>query len=161
MKRWLAIAVIVYLAFLAEFVLNNAFGAWGKPELLVMVIVFCDLCWGIRYSLWAGAIAGILKESFSIDPFGTYLLVYIAAAYLSTFVRRNLYQPGSRFSRALVVGLVVIGVFTMETLLHMRLFEVRLLEAMGFIFVPRLVLTTVAVTFVFQYLRQASYKFKL
>jgi rod shape-determining protein MreD len=161
MKRASVIAVLTYLAFLAEFVLYNAFGAWGKPELVVLVIVFCCLYWGIRHSLWAAFIAGLLKDSFGIEPFGTYLFVYIAAAYLTTLIRQNLYQPGSRFSRAVVTFFVLVAIFILETLLHIRSFEVRLTEALAFILLPQVVITMVATTFVFHWLRDVVVKLKL
>jgi len=161
MKRAAAIAVLVYLAFLLEFVLYNAFGRWGKPELMVLVVVFCSLYWGIRHSLWAAFIAGILGDAFSIEPFGTHLLVYITAAYLATFIRRNFYQPGSRFSRGMVAFFVLVAVFVMETFLHMRLFEVRWGEAVGYVLVPQALATMVAATFVFHRLRDMAVRFKL
>ena len=161
MKRLIAIAFLVYCAFLVEFVLYNAFGIWGKPELVVLVIVFCNLYWGIRFSIWAAFVAGLLKGAFSIEPFGTYLLVYIVAAYLTTFVRQNIYQRGSRFSRAVVTCFVLMGIFIMELLLHMRLFPVRLLEAIGYILVPQMALSMLAATLIFHHLRNIVLKLKL
>ena len=161
MKRIFAIALLVYVAFLIEFVLYNMFGVWGKPELMVLMIVFCNLYWGIRYSIWAAFIAGLLKGAFCIEPVGTYLLIYIAAAYLTTAVRQGIYQRGSKFSRVVVAFFVLIGIFTMEVLLHMRLFEVRLLEAMGYILVPQIVLSMAVATLIFHHLRNIVVKMKL
>ena len=161
MKQALAIAILVYLAFLAEFVLFNTFGRWGRPELLVLAVVFCNLYWGIRHSIWAAFIAGMLKDAFSIEVFGTYLMVYITAAYLTTFIRNNFYQPGSRFSRAVVTFFVLVGIFVLETLMHMRFFDVRVGEAVAYILVPQVVATMVAANFMFQALRDAVGKLKL
>ena len=161
MKRFLFITVLVCLAFWAEFVLYNILGPWGKPELMVLAIVFCNLYWGIRHSIWAAFTAGILKDAFGIEPFGTHLFVYTVAAYLTAFTRDAIYQPGSRFSRAVVAFFVLTGVFILEILLHMRFFEVRVEEAAAFIFVPRMVLTMATATFVFHRLRDTVVKFKL
>ena len=47
-KRAAAIAAVVYLFFIAEFVLYNTVGMWGKPELMVLAVIFCNLYWGIK-----------------------------------------------------------------------------------------------------------------
>ena len=161
MKRILAIAILIYLAFLAEFVLYNAFGSWGKLELMLLGVIFCNLYWGIRYSIWSAFCAGVLKDAFSISPFGTHILVYITAAYLTTWVRSNFYQPGSRFSRMMAVFFVLAGVFVLETLMRMRLSEVRVSEAFVFIFLPQAVMTMLVATFMFHGLRAAVVKLKL
>jgi rod shape-determining protein MreD len=160
-RQFIAIAVLVYLAFLSEFVLFNTFGPWGKPELLMLAVVFCNLYWGIRHSIWAAFLAGLLKDSFSIETFGTYLLVYIAAAYLTTFIRNNLYQPGSRFSRMVVTFFVLIGIFVLEVLLHIASFEIRIDEAVAYILVPQLITTMFVGTYVFYWLRDLVSQFKL
>ena len=161
MKKGLLIAVLVYCAYLCEFVLYNTFGPWGKPELMLLTVVFCNLYWGIRYSIWAGFVAGVLKDAFGIAPFGTYLFVYIAAAYLTTGIRNNFYQPGSRFSRAVVTFFVLVAIFIIEVVLHLRSFEVRFTEAVAYVFMPQMVTTMVAVTYVFQTLRNTAMRLKL
>lgn len=128
---------------------------------MLLVIIFCTLYWGIRYSLWSAVIAGLLKDAFGIEPFGTYLFIYIAAAYLTVWIRQNVYQPGSRFSRAVVAFLVLVTFFVLEFVLHTRTFEVRWAEAFSFIFVPQTVVTMTIVTVVFQNLRDLAVKFRL
>lgn len=160
-KRAVVIFLFVYGAFLAEFVLFNAFGSWGKPEAMLLVVVFCGLYWGIRYSLWAAFVAGSIKDAFGIEPFGTYLLIFVASAYLTTFIRRNVYQPGSRVSRAVVAFLVLACFFIMETILHMRLFDLRITEAVSYIFLPQVLSTMLIVTFLFHRLRNIAVKFKV
>src|SRR5277367_2694045 len=111
MKRVAVIVLVSYLAFALEFVLYNFWGQWGKPELLVLVVIFFNLYLGIRFSIIAAVFCGIFKDAAGVAPFGTYVLVYVAGAYFTTLVRRYLYQPGSRFSRAVVAFLVVVGCF--------------------------------------------------
>ena len=155
------ITAVVYIFFLAEFVLYNVFGAWGKPELLVLAVIFCNLYWGIRYGIWAAIGAGLLCDAFGVQPFGTSLLVYIAAAYLTTYIRKNIYQPGSRFSRAMAAFFVIVGCFILEIFLRLRQHEVRLSEAVLCILMPQLITTMIAATSVFQGLRNLVVKLKL
>lgn len=155
-KRLILIVVLAYVFFTLEFVLNEALGVWAKPELLLLLIVFWGLYSGIRYSIVAAIISGILKDSFSILPFGTYLLIFITAAYLTTIVRNTIYQPGSRFSRAVVSFFVLIGCFILELLLYMMHHNVRLIDVVLNIFLPQTVTTMVVVTFVFHWLRDVA-----
>jgi rod shape-determining protein MreD len=161
MKRILIITLICYLLFAAEFVLYNSFGAWGKPELLILAIVFFNLYLGIRFGIIAALICGLLKDSISIEPFGTYLFVYTAGAYATTFARQYLYQPGSRFSRAMVAFFAVASCFIVQSAVTLMNHEVRFNEVLVYLLIPQLITTMVAATFVFHRLRDISVFFAL
>ncbi len=160
-KKVFLITVLAYVFFVLEFVLNGSLGVWAKPELLLLLVVFWGLYSGIRYSIAAAVLSGFLKDTFSILPFGTYLFVFIAAAYLTVLVRRVLYQPGSRFSRAVVAFFVLIGCFIIEMILYLTHHEVRLSDAFFNILLPQIVTTMVVVTFVFHWLRDVALRFKV
>ena len=161
MKRVIVIAGLAYLCFFVEFILYNTFGPWGKPELLILLFVFFNLYMGIRYSIVAALIAALLKEASGGAPLGTYVFVYIVGAYWTTFVSKNLYQPGSRFSRAVVAFFVVLFCFILEAAVHMRVHEVRLGEMVSYILAPQLITTMIAATFVFLLLRDVCVLFDL
>lgn len=160
-KRTAVILVLAYVLFLLEFVLYGAFGPWGKPELLVLLFVFFNLYLGIRYSIIAALAAGLLRDAFSASPFGTYIFVYVLAAYWTTFVRKYFYQPGSRFSRALVAFFVVLACFLIEACLHLMEHQVRFDEALMYVLLPQLVITMLVATVVFHRLRDVCVFFSL
>jgi rod shape-determining protein MreD len=161
MKRIVVIGLISYLAFALEFLLYNFWGPWGKPELLILVVIFFNLYLGIRFSIIAAVICGLFKDASGIAPFGTYVLVYIAGAYLTTVVRRYLYQPGSKVSRALVTFFVVIGSFIVQVILSNMYHESRLWEQLIYLLAPQLLTTMIAATYVFGKLRNISVYFAL
>jgi rod shape-determining protein MreD len=161
MKRVAVIALVSYLAFALEFLLFNFWGQWGKPELLVLVVVFFNLYLGIRFSIIAAVFGGLFKDASGIAPFGTYVLVYIAGAYLTTIVCRYLYQPGSKVSRVLVTFFVVTGCFMVQAVLSNMNHEARLGEQLLYILVPQLLTTMIAATYVFGRLRNISVFFTL
>jgi rod shape-determining protein MreD len=161
MKRILVIALVCYLAFALEFLLYNFWGQWGKPDLLILVVIFFNLYLGVRYSIIAAVFCGICKDASGAAPFGTYILVYIAGAYVTTFVRRYLYEQGSRFSRAVVAFFVVIGCFIVQAILTSMNHEVRLNELLVYILVPQLLTTMIAATYVFEQLKNVSVFFRL
>ncbi len=161
MKRVAVIAVVSYLAFALEFLLYNFWGEWGKPELLILVVIFFNLYLGIRFSIIAAVFCGIFKDASGVAPFGTYILVYIAAAYFTTLVRRYLYQPGSRFSRIVVVFLVVVGCFIVQAILTNMNHELRLGGQWVYLLAPQLLTTMIAATYVFSQLKNLSNLFSL
>jgi len=161
MKRVAVIALVCYLAFALEFLLYNFWGQWGKPELLVLVVIFFNLYLGIRYGIVAAVFCGIFKDTSGVVPFGTYILVYIVGAYVTTLVRQYLYQPGSRFSRAVVSFLVVIGCFIVHSFLVNMGHEVHVADLLLYILVPQLLTTMIAATFVFAQLKNISIFFSL
>jgi len=161
MKRIAVIAFVSYIAFAIEFLLYNFWGTWGKPELLVLVVVFFNLYLGVRFSIFAAVLCGVFKDASGIAPFGTYVLVYISGAYLTTFVCRYLYQPGSKFSRVLVTFFVVIGCFIVQVLLSNMNHEARIQEQLIYLLVPQLLTTLISATYVFGLLRNISIFFAL
>ena len=155
------IGLVCYLAFASEFVLYNAFGAWGKPEFLILVVVFFNLYLGIRFSIISAVFCGLFKDACGIAPWGTYLLVYIAAAFMTTLVRRYLYQQGSRFSRGLVAFFVLVACFIIQASLAAANHDIRAHELLVDIFIPQVLTTMAVATLVFQQLRDLSVFFKL
>ena len=109
----------------------------------------------------AAIICGILKDSCSITPFGTYVLVFMGGAYVTTFVRRYLYQPGSRFSRALMAFFSVLGCFIVQAILLAMNHDVPLTDLVIYILVPQLLTTMIAATYVFGQLKNISTFFAL
>lgn len=161
MKRVAVIALISYLAFALEFLLFNFWGQWGKPELLLLVVIFFNLYLGIRFGIIAAVFCGLFKDASGIAPFGTYVLVYMAGAYVATFARRYLYQPGSRFSRALVAFFGVVACFIVQAVLTNMNHEVHLGELLVYLLIPQLLTTMIAATYVFAQLKNISVYFAL
>jgi rod shape-determining protein MreD len=171
MKRVAVIGLVSYLAFALEFLLYNFWGQWGKPELLILVVIFFNLYLGIRFGIIAAVFCGIFKDASGVAPFGTYILVYITGSYVTAFVRRYLYQPGSRGSRVLVTFFVVVGCFIIQAILTLipdihnypsnMGYEVRLPELLFYILLPQLLTTMIAATYVFKQLGNISTFFSL
>jgi rod shape-determining protein MreD len=161
MKRLAVILVSVYLFFLAEFFLFNVFGRWGKPDLLLLLTIFFNLYLGVRYGLACAFLAGLFKDAFSIEPFGTYIFLFMLSACLATILRRNFYQPGSRLSRLVVTfGVVVIFIFG-ETVFKSMTGDLDGLTVARYIFLPEILTTMAVATAVFNQLKQAAQRLNI
>ena len=161
MKRLLIIIVSVYVFFLAEFLLFNVFGRWGKPNLLLLLVIFYNLYLGIRHGLFCAFCAGLLRDAFSSDIFGTHLFLFMMSAVLALLLRRNFYQPGSRLSRLMVsFGVVFIYVLA-ETIMQSQTYFIEWPEALRYVALPQIVTTMAVATFVFIRLKDIAVKINL
>lgn len=161
MRQVLTIIAVIYIFFLLEIALYNNFGAWGKPELLILAVVFFTLYLGIRLGIVAALVAGILREGVAIVPLGTYLLVYLSVAYAITYVRRFLYQPGSRFSRIVMAFFATLTAFLVQAIVSSTRRDYVLIELLTDVLSVQLITTCIAATFIFTYLKQLSEFFRL
>jgi len=161
MKRLLIVLISVFLFFLAEFFLFNVFGRWGKPDLLLLLIVFYNLYLGVRYGLVCAFFAGALKDAFSPDVFGTYIFLFMFSACLATILRRNFYQPGSRLSRLVVTLGVVLSFVSAEAVLKAVAGDIDGMGVVRYIVIPELLTTMAVATFVFIKLKDAAVRIQL
>ncbi|MBF0511674.1 MAG: rod shape-determining protein MreD [Candidatus Omnitrophica bacterium] len=160
-KRIAVIALISYMAFILEFLLYHFWGAWGSPSLLMLVVIFFNLYLGIRYSITAALFCGFFKDVSGVAPFGTYILIYVMAAYLTTLARQYVYEPGSRFSRVVVTFLVVAGCFILQAFLSNMSHDIVWRDLFLHVLLPQLTITMVVATYVFIQLRNISNFFAL
>lgn len=156
MKRALFVIGMAYLAFVLEVVLFRHLGVWGKPEFLVLVIVFFTLYLGIRYGMLAAFVAGILREGVGLSPLGMYIFIYIVTACLISLLRRFFFQPGSRFARIVMAFFGTCIAFMIQAALEYMSHDYHLDEVFFDVFVPQLIVTTVAATIVFTTLKKLS-----
>ena len=161
MTRVLAITILVWIFYLIEFLLFNFFGKWFTPNLLLILIIFFNLYLGIRYSLLTAVIAGIFKDSFSIDFFGLNILSFVICAFLTTLIKRYLYQIGSISSRVLMVFLVTMASvfinFILDSMLSVNDFQ----EMIVHILFPEVLVTTVMASYVWGELKKCMVRFSI
>lgn len=156
MKRLLTIFILTYIFFLVEFLLFDVFGRWGKPDLLLILIVFFNLYLGIRYGLICACFAGILKDAFSSEIFGTYIFLFMSCAFFAIIMRRNFYRPGSRLSRLVVTGGVVAVFVFAQAVLYAMNYDLDWKGVFGHVFFPEVVITMLSATFIFSRLKNLA-----
>jgi rod shape-determining protein MreD len=159
MRKIVFISVFVFLFALSEFVLFNLGGRWLQPNFLLVFIIFIDLLLGIRYAIVTALLAGLLKDSFGIGVFGVYLLSFLAAAYLTVFIKKYIYMSGSRFSRVFLVGIVTVSFLSVQYLL-LSMFQAHpFFETVRSVFLPQTLLTAVSANFIMERLKRCALKF--
>ena len=161
MKRLFIILAFTYLFFLAEFLLFNIFGRWGRSDLLLILIIFFNLYLGIRYGLFAAFFAGILKDAFSAQVFGIYIFLFMCSAFLATVLRRNFYRPGSRLSRLVVTGGVVVVFVLSQAVLYAMTYDLDWKGVIQYVFFPEVLITMASATVVFTKLKELADRIQL
>ena len=161
MRKTLIITGFLFFLFLIEFFLFNIFGKWFTPNLLLIFVVFVNLYFGIRPSLMVACGAGILKDAFSLDVFGTHIFSFMVCACLTTYIRRNFYQPGSRLSRVFVVFVTCCAYILLVSILKSIKMDMDFFVVFNCVFIPQTAVTLVVTTFVIAQLKQKADQLRL
>jgi rod shape-determining protein MreD len=154
MRKILLIPVCVLIFFLAEFFLYNLAGRWFMPNLLLLVVIYFNLAFGIRFSIFAAILAGILKDSFSADIFGLNIFSFVLCSYMTTFLKRYLHYVASRRSRLLLVFFITVVNIATHACLHAVVGGIHAGEIFQFVFIFETVLTLIVTSFVFRQLQK-------
>lgn len=159
--RILFIVATVYIFFILESVLSALFGRWLTPNLLLLVIIFFNLLRGIRYSILAALLAGILKDSYSAGPMGISVCSFMTCAYLTTLLKSYIYQPGSLPSRVLLVFIMSLINIGLLYLLHLISTNVDFVDMFQNVLIPEITATCIVTGYVFKKLRQCVSSFSV
>ncbi len=84
--------VILTIFFLGLTVFDNLAVSGARPELLLIVTIFFGFHFGIIRGAETGLICGILKDLFSITPFGVNTFSFLCIGFLSGYLRNKLYK---------------------------------------------------------------------
>ena len=158
MHKIIIVSIYVFVVFIIQNVLLNLFGQWFKPNILIILVVFFNLYRGIRYSLFAALLAGLLMDSMSVKVFGLHIFAYILCAYLTTFIKMYIYQPGSDASRILMVFLISLLYFVIQYLLNLMFVVIPFDQAFVFVLIPEVLTTTVMSLYFFEKFKQCASK---
>ena len=153
MRRLIAITLLTFLFFLAEFIIFNLIGSWARPQLLILLIIFFNLYFGIRYGLYAAILAGAITDSFSTGVFGLNIVAFIICAYMTTLLRKYIYYRGSQMSRLILVFSICLIDFIVRVVLNAMGGAVDVFGAIFVVLLPALVTTLLCTSTVFQQLR--------
>ncbi len=159
MRKIIFILIAVFLAFIVEFFVFNLMTTRWVPNLMVVLIVFVNLAFGIRYSIFTAVFAGILKDAFGLQVFGVNLLVYVVCAYLITVIKPYIYQAGSNISRVLLVVAILTVDFVIRFFISIKIGTADFVPAFRFIFIPQMLVTILITVELFKHLRQCVLKY--
>ena len=156
------VAVIIFFvvaAFVIEFLLFYLMGRWVTPDLELLLVMFFNLYFGIRYGLLTAVLAGLLRDSFSTGVLGINVCSFIVAAYMTTILKQYIYHMGSRLSRYILIVIII----AINTIVHYHLYRILVgdlypAEVFWFVFFPSAVVTLLVAPFVFEQLRKCVSK---
>lgn len=142
MKKVFWIFIGCILLFYTEAVIGNVLGNWLKPNFLILLIIFVNLNYGIRYGLWAAVVAGIFKDSFGVGLFGSHIFAFTLSSYLLVFIKRTMiHLEAIYFKLALAFTICLLNIIILYCI-QVLFVQVNFSEAVWFIVIPQLVTTT-------------------
>ena len=158
MRKILLISLAVFVSYLIEFFLFNLGGRWFMPNLLLLVVVYFNLAFGIRYSIFAAVLSGVFADSFGTGVFGINIFSYVLCAFMATFLKRYLHYVASRSSRLILVFSVTIVHLLTHFFLKLMMGRVEVLEIIRYVFIPEIITTLIVTSFFFAQLRKCVLK---
>lgn len=158
MRKVLLVTFVVVISFLLQFFLFNVGGRWLMPNLLLLAVVYFNLAFGIRYSIFTAVLAGILADSFAAGMFGVHIFSLVVCAFMTTILKKYLHYVASRSSRLLLVFAVTIVHFLAHFVITMMLGTAEVFAVVRYVFVPEITTTLIVTSFVFTQLRKCVLK---
>ncbi|MBI5024507.1 MAG: rod shape-determining protein MreD [Candidatus Omnitrophica bacterium] len=155
MGKAAVITFFVVVAFVIESLLFHLAGRWATPDLELLLVLFFNMYFGIRYGLVTAVLAGTIRDSFSTGTLGVNVCSFIVAAYMTTILKQYIYHMGSRLSRYILILLII----TTNAVVHYYLYR-ALVGALSpgqvfrFVFLPEAVVTLLVAPFVFEGLKK-------
>ena len=144
--------------FFTELGVFHVFGHWFKPNLLVILLVFSALKWGVRYSIFVALCAGFFKDSFSYSPFGIYCLSFIVCAYTIAAIMKYFYKPTSIPSKVFLTTMIVFLNLIVSYCLSVMFKAMNFSQAFRLAMLPEIMATVLITVFVFKGLQQCASK---
>jgi rod shape-determining protein MreD len=158
MRKFIVIAIFVFICFIIEGVLGEVFGRWFKPNLSIILIVFFNLFRGSEISIMTALLAGLVKDSFSANLFGLNIFSFIICANLVTLFKMYLYQTGSSVSRVMIVALTACCNVLIQYAIMVMFSPIFLKEMLRYVLLPEVLVTAIATPFLFEKLKQCALK---
>lgn len=126
------------------------------PNLLLLGIIYFNLAFGIRYSIFAAVLAGVFKDSFGVGIFGINIFSFVICAYMTTILKRYLHYVASRGSRLLLVFCVTVVHALVHFSLQLMFGTVDVIQFFQFVFVPEILTTLLITSFTFAQLKKCA-----
>ena len=158
MRKIIFTIVFSVIVFILENILYDIFGKFFLPNLMLLFVIYINLAFGIRFSILAASLAGILEDSFGTGVFGQSIFVYLLSAYFTTYLKRYLHYVASQRSRLLLVFFVSIFCFLTQLLVHWAFGSVNIVQSLRFVLIPEVITTLIITTFFFQQMRRCVLK---
>lgn len=158
MRKILLVVVFTFLFYWLESLLFQLFGRIFVPHFLLLLVIFANLYFGIRYGLFAAVLAGLLKDSFGVGVFGMYTVSYILSSYFIVYIQRYFHRSGSAASHLLIVFLVCLFNIFVNSMIQLTQININFRHLFQYILFPQVLSTFIVATYTFRQLRKCARK---
>lgn len=159
MRNIFLISLGVGICFVIEYFLSDWFPVWLRPNLLLLLVIFFNLYRGIRHSLLVAFFSGVVKDCFAAQLFGLNIVIFMACAYITTFLKMYIYESSSPASRLFLVFLISLSSVLIAFWMRLIFIPVNFLEAVRYILLPEVFATTVTSLLILKIFKRCALKF--
>jgi len=159
MRKTILITFLIFIFFIIECMLFEVFGRLFTPDLLLLLVVFITLGFGVRYGLFAAILAGFMQDSFGTGIFGIHVFALILCVYLTPFIKKHLYYASRETTRIILVFLLVTLNVSVHLIGQLVFHAVDFPNVIQFIYVPQVITTLLVTAFTFEQLKVCVSKF--
>ncbi|MCA9405770.1 MAG: hypothetical protein KC684_04485, partial [Candidatus Omnitrophica bacterium] len=89
---------------------------------------------------------------------GVSLFSFVAAAYITTFLKTYIYQTGTKLSQFFLVMIVVVINGLLEYLLYMKYTDIHFFDVVKYVLTPDVLTTTIVSVYTFRQLKSCVLK---
>jgi len=154
MRKILFITIFTFLFFIIEFIIFNMVGRWAMPNLLILIVIFFSLSFGIRYGLFTAVLAGAIKDSFSTSFFGINIFSFVVCAYMTTILNKYFHDKSSRSSRLLLVFSICLINVIVHFFLYIMFGVIDIIQTFQYILIPEILTTLIVTVYTFRQLKK-------
>ena len=158
MRKITTVILFILFCFVIQMMLFDLLGGWLTPNLLLLLSIFFNLSFGIRYGLLSAVVAGVLMDSFSLSPFGTHIFLFAFCAFMTVILKNYLYHMGSGISRSILVLLVCLVYVSSSLLFLLMSRPVDIAQILKVTFIPDVLLTVLLSNSLFIYFKKCVLK---
>ncbi len=158
MQKFILVTGITLLSFIIQTIFARVLGSWWTPNFVLIAVVFFNLSRGLRTSLAAAFFGGFLLDSFSGSILGVNIFSLVICAFLVSWLKMYIYQPGVAESRGLLVFVIAAGNSLIQYIVIASQVDVGLGEAMRSFIIPEILWTTLVASYTLERLKQCALK---
>jgi len=161
MKRFFLILFLSIIFFLVEFLLFNFVSPWIVPNLLLLMIIYINLSFGMKEGLLAAVIAGMLKDSFGIQIFGVNISSFVICVFLVDFLKKYLFHGNSFLARILLVFMVCTSHFFILVFFNALFSKGNDWQSILTVLLPEVLATLLLTPYIFKLLKKCVSDFSV
>ncbi|MDP2940187.1 MAG: rod shape-determining protein MreD [Candidatus Omnitrophota bacterium] len=161
MKRFIFIFVVIIIFLFAQIFLSTQFYFLkSKPDILLLLVIFFTIYFGLIEGIFCAMAAGVLKDAFSLNTIGMNLLIFICLALIIAYLKKLIYRETIFM---IFITTLLVNLLSGLLVYFINFFDkgITLEAVLLFVILPEVILTAFLSPPVFFCLKKCALKFSM